>query len=186
MTNVRTDVNDPQVRAVPLPAGSLAAGAFAITHYADAFAVTLPAGSRPDVDALVRALWSSVPWWVTALLRIRDRSVSLVGLKTSGGVKRTAVERATLQPGDRAGLLTIRARTYDEILMGEDDRHLNFRASMLVRDEGDRATAVLSTVVHYNGSLGRVYFFFVRPFHRLIIPSMLRRLPRELLRASTA
>ena len=182
MTNICTDVKHSPVREVPLPGGSLVAGAFAIAHYADAFAVRLPKGAQSDVDALVRALASSTPWWVTVLLRIRDRAVSLIGLKTSGGVEHDAAQRTTFQPGDRAGLFTIYARTHDEILMGADDRHLNFRASMLVRREGAGMAAVFTTVVHYNRGLGRVYFFFVRPFHRLIIPSMLRRLRRQLVR----
>jgi hypothetical protein len=31
-----------------------------------------------------------------------------------------------------------------------------------------------STIVHYNNLLGRVYFFFVKPFHKLIIHAMLK------------
>ena len=184
MTAVRSHAASPLVREVPLPDGSLVSRAFAVTHYADAFALTLPAGAAPGGDALVRALASSMPWWVAALLRVRDRAVALVGLKSLGGVEREAAERTTFQPGDRAGLFNIYARTDDEILMGADDRHLNFRASMLVRADADGHAAVLSTVVRYNGRLGRFYFFFVRPFHRRIIPAMLRRVRRQLARDS--
>ena len=166
------------VREVPLPGGSLATSAFAVTHYADAFAITLPQGVMPDIDAIVRALPSAAPWWVDGLMRVRDRAVSLIGLKTSASEAPERAPRSALQPGDRAGIFTVFARTADEILMGGDDRHLDFRASVLTRNEGECRAVVLSTVVHYNGRLGRVYFFFVRPVHRLIIPAMLRRMVR--------
>ena len=168
------------VREVPLPAGSLVAGAFAATNYADAFSITLPPGVAPDIDAIVRALPSAAPWWVDVLMRIRNRVVRLVGLRTSRAVDAAPASRAPLQPGDQAGIFTVFARTDNEILMGGDDRHLDFRASVLTRADGERRAIVLSTVVHYNGWLGRVYFFFVRPFHRLIIPAMLRRLSLQL------
>ena len=173
-------------REVPLPAGSLVASAFAVTHYADAFAITLPPGVAADVDAIVRALPSAAPWWVDVLMRIRNRALRLVGLRTSRAADTAPANRAPLKPGDHAGIFTVFARTDDEILMGGDDRHLDFRASVLSRVEGERRAIVLSTVVHYNGSLGRVYFFFVRPFHRLIIPAMLWRLGRQLAEGSPA
>ncbi len=172
------------VREVRLPEGSLAAGAFAVTHYADAFALSLPPGATHDVDALLRMLASSAPAWVEALMRIRNAVVSPLGLKTDIAAGSVPTRDAPFQRGDRAGIFTVFDRTEDEILAGGDDRHLDFRGSLLIRPEGSGHAAVLSTVVHYNRTLGRVYFFFVRPFHRLIIPSTLRRLARNLDRAS--
>ena len=41
---------------------------------------------------------------------------------------------------------------------------------------GGRATVVVTTVVHIHNLLGRVYMAVVTPFHRRIVPTMLRRL----------
>jgi hypothetical protein len=71
-------------------------------------------------------------------------------------------------------------RSDDEILFGGEDKHLDFRASLLVQRDAAQSSAVLSTVVHYNNWFGRFYFFFVRPFHRLIVASLLRNLRRRL------
>ena len=90
-----------------------------------------------------------------------------------------------LQPGNVAGIFHVLARNGDEILLGEDDRHLDFRLSVLVRRQAGVAWAVVTTVVRYNGLLGRAYFLPVRPFHKRIVPAMLRNMQRALLGART-
>src|ERR1700674_5456676 len=70
-------------------------------------------------------------------------------------------------------------RPEEEILLGGDDRHRDFRASMLLQRDATRTSAVLTTVVHFNNGLGRAYFFVVRPFHRLIVMSLLRNVARQ-------
>ena len=167
-------------RKVPVPAGSLAASAFAVTSYADAYAIDLPPGCADDVDALMRLLPTSVPRWADQLMWLRDRIVSVFGLRAGGAIAAPPRSTARLQPGDTAGTFKVFARSNDEILFGGDDRHLNFRASMLVQRDGGRSRVVLSTVVQFNNRLGRVYFFFVRPFHGLIVASLLRNLRRRL------
>jgi hypothetical protein len=114
-----------RVREVPVPPGSLAANAFAVTSYA----IDLPPGDAHDVDALTRLLATSAPRWVEDLMWLRDRIVSLIGLRTSDtrGPARNAVVR--FQPGDMAGMFRVFARSDDEILLGGDDRHLDFRVS---------------------------------------------------------
>ena len=51
---------------------------------------------------------------------------------------------------------------------------------MLLQRDATRTSAVLTTVVHFNNGLGRAYFFVVRPFHRLIVTSLLRNVARQL------
>lgn len=166
-----------QVEQLRVPSGSLAAVAFAVTHYDDAFRIALLPGLPDDVDAVARRLMSGPPpWWIGALVWLRNHAVKLVGLKASSARRQRAATEGKLMPGDHVGIFEVYERSPNEILLGGDDRHLEFRASILIERDRDRASAVLSTVVHYNSSLGRVYFFFVRPFHRLIVKAMLRRL----------
>ncbi len=105
---------------------------------------------------------------------LRDRLVSVIGLRTSRERVSSRPPDEGLQPGDKAGIFAVLARTDDEVLMGADDRHLNFRASVLVNRGPARSSVVLSTVVHYNNLQGRAYFFVVRPFHKVIVTSILR------------
>jgi hypothetical protein len=169
-----------RTRKVGVPAGSLAADAFAVTSYADAYAIDLPPGCADDVDTLTRLLPTSVPRWADQLMWLRDRIVSVFGLRAGGAIAAPPSSTGRLQPGDTAGTFTVFARSDDEILFGGDDRHLNFRASMLVQRDAGRSRVVLSTVVHFNNWFGRAYFFFVQPFHGLIVASLLRNLRRRL------
>ena len=115
---------------------------------------------------------------------LRDRIVSVFGLRTS---ERAAPDTSTepLRPGEAVSIFKVLARSDDEIMFGGDDKHLDFRASLLVQRDAARSSAVLSTVVRYNNWLGRFYFFFVRPFHRVIIASLLRNLRRQLESSAT-
>ena len=178
----RTSATAP-VESVPVPPASLAARAFATTHYADAFRLRLPDGAPDDIDALVSLLATSSPAWVDALMTLRNRIVWTIGLRTPRGRvfgDPPAAAARRYERGDSAGIFRVYARTGDEILMGGDDRHLDFRASMIVQRDAKGVYAVLSTVVHYNNLLGRLYFVPVRPFHRMIIPAVLRRMHARL------
>ena len=167
-----------------VPPGTLAADVFPRVDYADAYRVQLPPGAPRDVDALARAAFGAVPGWVRTLMALRDRIVRLVGLKTSRRSEHD-LARATFHPGASFGIFRVFARTDDEILLGEDDRHLNFRVGLLRQSVGADDWVVVSTVVRFNNWLGRLYFLPVRPLHRLIVPAMLRSALRQQVRRST-
>jgi len=63
----------------------------------------------------------------------------------------------------------------DEAILGEDDKHLDFRISVQ-RRSGD---IVVTKVVHCHNLLGRLYLALITPFHRLVVKSMLRRAARR-------
>jgi hypothetical protein len=165
---------------VPIPPSSLAARAFAVTHHGDAFRIALPPGAPGGVDALTTLLVNAEsPSWIRGLVWLRNRAVRFVGLQSTTR-ERPRTGGARYAPGDYAGMFRVFDRTEHEILMGLDDKHLNFRASVLSESDGcGSKSAVLATVVHYNSRLGRLYFFFVRPFHKRIVSAMLRQMARD-------
>jgi Protein of unknown function (DUF2867) len=77
------------------------------------------------------------------------------------------------------GVFKVLDRQDDEILLGEDDRHLNFRASVQLKREAEKCWAIVSTVVQFNNWLGHAYFVPVRPIHKIIVLAMMRRLSSE-------
>lgn len=172
-------MRQPSVQKVDLPAQTLAARAFERPDYADAYRVRLPDGVPNDLDALARAALTSTPRWVALLMRLRDRLAGIIGLKTTGQVSRRDTSQATLQVGDQLGIFKIFERRADELLLGEDDRHLDFRVSVLLQHDGSADWAIVSTVVRFNNWLGRAYFLPVRQFHKLIVPAMLRNAYRR-------
>ena len=124
-------------------------------------------------DAFVKPL----PRWAEALMQLRNRIVSLVGLKRS---KKFYGKIHTEQfiPGEKVGFFNVYNRTISEIILGEDDKHLNFRVSLFIdnhESDPSKKIVAVTTVVSYNNWMGSVYFFFVKPFHKLIVPAMLKK-----------
>jgi hypothetical protein len=173
----------PRVLSVGLPRQGLIAGALPRRDYADAFRVQIPPGCA-CASAVAQALFSTVPGWVEILLRLRNALVAPLGLKTGPAPQAAAPPENAItgQTGPlwRIGIFPVLACTPEEILMGEDDKHLNFRVSVLVEREGADNWAVVSTAVRFNNWLGRIYFVPVRPVHRVIVPAILRRGVRHL------
>jgi len=164
-----------KVLAIPLPPESRVVDRYPRTDLADAFAVDLPEGTISDPEALARFVLAQQPGWVAALMKLRDLLVAGFGLKTA----------AQLQAATGAGTRRIHIfRIYEtharEIVLGEDDRHLDFRLSLLYRPQaGSRAAQlVLSTVVHCHNRLGRNYLRLIAPFHRQVVQASLRRAAR--------
>jgi hypothetical protein len=167
-------MHQPSVQKVVLPPHSLVEHAFSHLDYADAYRVRLPAGAPTDLDTVARAALGVVPRWVALLMWLRDRIVGLIGLKTAKRLASHDAAHAALQVGDALGIFRVFERSADELLLGEDDRHLDFRLSVLVRNDGSADWAIVSTVVRFNSWLGRAYFLPVRPFHMLIVPALMR------------
>lgn len=156
---------------VALPAQSDVTAAYQVVHLADAFAIGLPPGTSLDPEVLARFVVANQPSWVGWLMRVRDLIVARFGLKT-------AAQLAADVHAGRIGIFRIYSVNETEIVVGENDRHLDFRASFLVAPaiapaSGAQLTA--STVVHCHNLLGRTYIFMIAPFHRLIVKASLRR-----------
>jgi Protein of unknown function (DUF2867) len=151
-------IRNRTVRAVAVPPSPMAERTLARVDYADAFAVALPEGAPRDPEQLARRVleWPP-PLWVRSAMAIRNAVVLPLGLKAP----RSACEGFPLLDRDER-----------EIVLGLDDRHLDFRASILV--EGD--TVVVSTRVRFNNALGRAYFAPVRIAHPFVVKAMMRRL----------
>lgn len=167
------------VKTSRTPRGPLARAAFPRPDYADCYAADLPTGPCPTVDDLARAFFQSAPDWVDTLMRLRDRAVGWVGLKTSG-VRRPDSEELAFEPGAKLGIFRVFERSANEILLGENDRHLDFRVSLLSQRAERSCRVSISTVVRFNSDFGRLYFLPVRPLHGLIVRAMLRRTLRLL------
>ncbi len=157
-------------RAVALPGGSRIARLFAGADLADAYAIRLPSGSSRDTETLVRFMLGERPVWLSCLMSLRDTMVAGFGIKTS---------RQLREGPDRIYISRVYETAPDEIILGEDDKHLDFRISAPLRAGGAATELVVTTVVHCHNRLGRSYIALIAPFHRLVVRSMLRRASRR-------
>jgi 2-polyprenyl-6-methoxyphenol hydroxylase-like FAD-dependent oxidoreductase len=149
----------PPVHAVAVPATGLLAGALPRIDWSDAYQVTIPAGTPIDPQVWSDAIFHSAPGWVRGLLAARQATVGLIGIDRG-----------------RPNTFDTRAGTDDEVLLGTDERHLSFRASVLT--QVDRV--VLSTVVQVHNRRGRVYSAIVRVAHPIVVRASLTRAARIL------
>lgn len=164
------------VTPVPLPPNTAILKLYAKTHLADAYAADLPPDASADPEALARFIFAQRSVWGDALMRLRDRLVARLGLKTSA-------QLASLSPQEQAAriaIFRIYSITPTEIVLGEDDSHLDFRVSVLcsaASPDGARRVTV-STVVHCHNLLGRIYIRIIAPFHRRLVQHSLRSAAR--------
>ena len=89
----------------------------------------------------------------------------------------------TCEPNDKIGLFTVFHKDENEVVLGEDDKHLNFRISLYKAESlrgKDTKSLTISTTVKFHNWLGRLYFMPVKPFHRLIVPRMLKGILKQM------
>jgi hypothetical protein len=145
----------------------------------------IDSGQSIDATKVGRSFFGSGPKWVEKLFALRNKIVGLFGLKTSGRIsdRQKQFDNFKCEPGERLGLFKVFDKTNHEVILGEDDKHLNFRVSLLLSplpNEAGRKTLTVTTTVKFNNWFGRIYFLPVRPFHKLIVPAMLKGMIREL------
>jgi len=153
----------PYIRAVGLPRGSLVADAFPRWDFADAYEMTLSAGADDDPMRWAHMLFAAPPRWISATMRLRNALVAPFGLQ---------------RPAPAATGFPVLASSDREVLLGLDDVHLDFRASILTRERDGRRVVTVSTMVRLHNRLGRAYFGLVRPVHPLIVRAMMCRAQR--------
>ncbi|WP_219219703.1 DUF2867 domain-containing protein [Variovorax boronicumulans] len=165
----------PHVRAVALPPQSRLSPRFATSTLADAFAIRVPTVPGHTIDAWAQAALGHPTRWFRALLSLRDLAVGGLGLKTSADMRRDMDARGQAY----FDFFPVQSRSDDEIVVGENDRHLDFSLSLLLRPTPDAAYGelVATTVVHCHNLLGRSYLKTIMPFHGLVVRSNLRRAP---------
>ena len=67
-----------------------------------------------------------------------------------------------------------------EEIFGMTDSHLDFHVSMWCGEyKNGKQKLRITTIVKYNNRLGRIYFFFIRPFHKIIIYFLLKRIKNK-------
>ncbi|MBZ9773129.1 DUF2867 domain-containing protein [Mesorhizobium sp. CO1-1-8] len=124
--------------------------------------------SLTALSAAERALGRTPPW-IGRLMALRNLVVRPFRLKTG-------LEPAVL-PHGRIGIFPLISQISGKVVLGMDDRHLDFRVVVDVRDLGmGRQEVAASTIVKTHNWLGRTYLAIIMPFHRIIVPVMLAQI----------
>lgn len=135
--------------------------------WADRYAVISPEQAMPAIRAARLALGQS-PAWVRRLLDLRNRAVAPFRLK--------AAEMRLGETGS-VGAFPILSERDEQVVLGFNDKHLDFRIVVEVASAGTTGSKVsVTTLVSRHNTFGRLYILAVTPFHRLIVKTTLGRL----------
>lgn len=145
--------------------------ALPLANWADCYQIEL-VGAAKSASEIAHLTLDTFPAWVSLLMRLRNRAVALFGLKA-------ADDRPDSQNTEVIGIFPVVSRSQDEIVLGFDDRHLDFRIVIHVENVGPtRQRISTTTLVNRKILLGRIYIAVVTPFHKLIVSTMMSGLAR--------
>jgi hypothetical protein len=143
------------VHGVPVPTTELLAHALPHVTWSDAYAVVLPVRAPVrDAQEWADAIFRGPPRWIRVLFGVRGVLVRVVGI----------------EPGDRHVFDTLDRRP-GEVLLGTTQRHLGFRASVLVNP----TEVVVTTLVDVRSGRGHPYSALVRRVHPPVVRGLLAR-----------
>ncbi|MDO6964898.1 DUF2867 domain-containing protein [Rhizobium alvei] len=128
--------------------------------------------TSPDLTAneIAVMLLANPPGWIQGLMRLRNAVVTLVGLKT-----------VRMAAGASVGGFPVVEQSPSHIVLGFDDKHLDFRIIVDVfEDDPNKKSFGVSTYVRRHNLLGHIYMMFVAPFHRRIVPATMRPVGRNI------
>ena len=134
-------------------------------YFRDAYRVPLR-NARAGMTEIFHAIFAHHPLWMKSVLILRNLLVRCVGL---GGASASDIlhpqYRRRYAVGDRLGVWPILALTDTALVVGRDDKHLDFRLTLLKRTEEGAAHVLISTSCVVHNRFGKIYLFFVVPFH---------------------
>jgi hypothetical protein len=135
-------------------------------YFRDSYRAPLAHPER-DIVELFHAVFAHKPLLVKCLLIARNKAAGLAGLEVPTVAEIMNPElKASYQVGEKIGPWPIFFLGRDEIVAGRNNRHLDFRVSVLKAADGDSASLAVSTVCTVHNFFGKVYLFLIGPFHR--------------------
>jgi Protein of unknown function (DUF2867) len=165
---------------IATPERSAILGALKRVDFTDSYEANV---SRPTIDAqgAYVAIFGPRPRWIAVLMKMRGLFARVIGLKHPAPSEVNEVDEidasAAGRPyavGERAGIFPVQSVQANELILGLDDKHLNFRVSVLRYLNSGTEKVAVTTVVEINNGLGRAYLFVIKPFHKLIVRSILQ------------
>lgn len=152
--------------------------------YQDSYSANLPT-KEPSltIEEVGRGFFSTAPSWLKKLFMLRNKLVKFIGLKVGKEAEdREAMLAAyNFEVGEAFGLFKVFQKSDNALIIGADDKHLDFRVSLLIdRSATEKEKLTITTTVYFHNWTGRLYFIPVKPFHSLAVPAMLRSIVKKL------
>ena len=160
------------IKKIPLPENSLFKKLPVKYNYSDSYSALQPIKDlNPEVFAT--NFLSGFPSWVHALLELRHFLVKR--LKIAYGNEAINSSFQPLQKGNKFSFCEIIDFNNEELLLYAPDKHLDIWISFMVISTELKQELIITTIVKFNNLAGRLYFVIIKPFHKLIIKSKMRK-----------
>lgn len=134
--------------------------------FADTFVITLSRAINSRQAAQV-ALENS-PKWVSFLMNLRNKIVAPFGIKVTGTIDNDKTKFI--------GGFPIVFESEDKIILGFDDKHLNFRINFETEKLANGTVIYTTTWVKLNNNFGHFYLTVIMPFHKIIVAHSLNQI----------
>jgi hypothetical protein len=133
--------------------------------------------ARPELGIveLFFALFGHAPIWMKLLLIVRNAAARLVGLEapTVAEIMQPRIRKA-YSVGEKIGPWPIFFIGRNEIVAGRNNKHMDFRLSVLKAVDGETPSVVVSTICTVHNRFGKIYLSVIVPFHRSGVRSLMR------------
>jgi hypothetical protein len=142
-------------------------------YFRDSYRAPLTHSELGIIDIFF-ALFGHTPLWMKTLLIVRNAVAKTFGLEApSVGEIMSPIIRSEYSVGEKIGPWPIFFIADNEIVAGRNNKHLDFRLSVLKAKDGDAACVVVSTICTVHNIFGKIYLFFIVPFHRTGVRSLM-------------
>lgn len=141
--------------------------------YWDSFKVDLSRGEL-KIHEIYLGIFAYPPEWLKLLLNIRTKAVSVFGIGGPTAFDLNHVEiKDSYAVGDKIALWPLFSQDDNEIVAGKNDKHLDFRVSVLRLEEEGVSKVVLTTVVKTHNRFGEAYLRLITPFHKFSVKQIM-------------
>jgi hypothetical protein len=135
-------------------------------YFHDSYRAPLRRSELGIVDIFF-GIFAHQPPWMKLLLIARNWIASRAGLDAPTAAEILHVEiKDRYAVGEKIGPWPIFSLSEDEVVAGRDNKHMDFRLSVLKVPDGETASVVVSTICMVHNLSGKLYLFFIVPFHR--------------------
>jgi hypothetical protein len=174
-----------QIEKVPFPRNSMMRDSFPVIDYSDSFRSKFITDFDIRLEHCIQSFLCYNPKWVVALMKFRNLLVKPFGLKTSTDQNKKRIPIViNLAKGDKIAFFEVIASFDDEVLLYITDKHLDACLSVILKktdhltclpNDKNEYEVFITTGVKFKNTFGHIYFFFIKPFHMLLMRNMIYR-----------
>ena len=131
--------------------------------------------SRPDLSVvdIFFGIFAQRPGWMNLLLIARNKVAGLAGLEVPTTLEIIRMERRDCYlVGEKIGPWRIFFLGSDELVAGRDNKHMDFRLSIM-KIQDDSPCVIVSTLCMVHNRFGQYYLSAITPFHKVGLRSLM-------------